>query len=345
MKKIIITTRQLRKLNEANESDITVKVQAPQQNSSSYAQELKKGSTIKDLNNAKRYATDVNASIEGPNTTDASPVIDKDISNGENLEFTPPEQKAIADGSPVNVHGKGFGNVQEVKKSELSPDSPYMTADEIFEDVKNNLFELRNFGEMEIIFGYYIGNSFRAYLMKDAVVVEYLGDKKEVKLEQKYWKNDNLLARSIMSGFAQLYLKKDVSEGKRFTKRQIEEARLRKIRKEGVVTTKKRLFEEVMSELSDEDDYASTGDPYNLIDEPMDEPSMDGYYAFSNIYVDIKGDGTDNPCIEIFSRRYGDRKKICGQQAASILKNIENDIEDCGGFYQAIYKNTCRYVS
>ena len=94
-----------------------------------------------------------------------------------------------------------------------------------------------------------------------------------------------------------------------------------------------------------DDDYASTGDPYNLIDEPMDEPSMDGYYAFSNIYVDIKGDGTDNPCIEIFSRRYGDRKKICGQQAVSILKNIENDIEDCGGFYQAIYKNTCRYVS
>jgi len=345
MKKIIITTKQLRKLNEANENDITVKVKAPQQNSSSYAQALKTGNMRTDLINAKRYANDVNASIEGPNTTDANPTIDKDIADGQNIEFTPAEQKAIADGSPVNVHGDGFGNVSETKKTELSPDSPCMTADEIFKDVKDNLSELRDFGEMEIIFGYYIGNSFRAYLMKDAVVVEYLGDKKEVKLEQKYWKNDNLLARSIMSGFAQLYLKKDVSEGKRFTKKQIEEARLRKIRKEGVVTTKKRLFEEIMGELSDEDDYASTGDPYNLIDEPMDEPSMDGYYAFSTIYVDIKGDGTDNPCIEITSRRYGDRKKICGRQAATILKNIENDIEACGGFYQAIYKNTYRYVS
>lgn len=240
MKKIIITTNQLRKINEEFTVDVNTGAKA---NADAYATKLKSGDTLRDIQNAKKYSPDVNAYVSSDKTTDGMPVIDKNIQQGQQISFTPEEQKAIADGSPAKIHGDGFGGTNESRV---------------------------------------------------------------------------------------------------FTKKFIEESRLRKMRDEGTVTKKKDLFE-MVSPFTD-GDYASTGDPYDLVDDEEDN-SLNGGYSFNTIWVDIKGDGTENPNIKVTSRKYRDSKEFNGPEAQKILDAINNDIEKCGGLHQSIYKNLYRYVS
>ena len=82
-----------------------------------------------------------------------------------------------------------------------------MNADEIFNDVKLQVFDLLNYGETEVIFGEYLNQKFDVYInSENSIEVEYNG--KSLSIECKNFKNTEYIARLIMHCFAKLYLNK-----------------------------------------------------------------------------------------------------------------------------------------
>ena len=80
-----------------------------------------------------------------------------------------------------------------------------MNADEIFNDVKLQVFDLLNYGETEVIFGEYLNQKFDVYInSENSIEVEYNG--KSLSIECKNFKNTEYIARLIMHCFAKLYL-------------------------------------------------------------------------------------------------------------------------------------------
>lgn len=80
-----------------------------------------------------------------------------------------------------------------------------MNANEIFNDVKNGVFDLLETGEMEIIFGEYISDKFNAYLKtENEIEVVYNGN--TTSIECNNLNNTEYVARLIMHCFAKLYL-------------------------------------------------------------------------------------------------------------------------------------------
>ena len=101
----------------------------------------------------------------------------------------------------------------------------------------------------------------------------------------------------------------------------------------------------IIREWDGDDDYASTGDPYGLVNDEMDEPNLDGYYhTFGNIWVEIKGDGTLKPQITVGSKRDDSVEELYGEEAQEILDKIKKDTEYYGETNTAIYRNLCNYV-
>lgn len=82
-----------------------------------------------------------------------------------------------------------------------------MTANELFNDVKVQVFDLLETGEMEVVFGENIGDVFNAYLKSEnEIEVEYNG--KSLSIECNNFKNTEYVARLVMHCFAKLYLNK-----------------------------------------------------------------------------------------------------------------------------------------
>lgn len=101
----------------------------------------------------------------------------------------------------------------------------------------------------------------------------------------------------------------------------------------------------LIREWDGEGDYASTGDPYGLADDEMDEPSLDGYYnTFGNIWVEINGDGSLKPQITVGSKRDDNTEELYGEEAQEILDKIKSDVEYYGDTNTAIYRNLYQYV-
>ena len=101
----------------------------------------------------------------------------------------------------------------------------------------------------------------------------------------------------------------------------------------------------IIREWDGDGDYASTGDPFGLVDDNMEEPSLDGYYhTFGNIWVEIKGDGSLKPQITVGSKRDNNVKEFYGEEAQKILDKIKNDTEYYGETNTAIYRNLYQYV-
>ncbi len=82
-----------------------------------------------------------------------------------------------------------------------------MNADEIFNDVKLQVFDLLNYGETEVIFGEYLNQKFDVYInSENSIEVEYNG--KSLSIECNNFNNTEYIARLIMHCFARLYLNK-----------------------------------------------------------------------------------------------------------------------------------------
>ena len=82
-----------------------------------------------------------------------------------------------------------------------------MNADEIFNDVKLQVFDLLNYGETEVIFGEYLHQKFDVYInSENSIEVEYNG--KSLSIECNNFNNTEYIARLIMHCFARLYLNK-----------------------------------------------------------------------------------------------------------------------------------------
>ena len=80
-----------------------------------------------------------------------------------------------------------------------------MNADEIFNDVKLQVFDLLNYGETEVIFGEYLNQKFDVYInSENSIEVEYNG--KSFSIECNNFNNTEYIARLIMHCFARLYL-------------------------------------------------------------------------------------------------------------------------------------------
>lgn len=78
-------------------------------------------------------------------------------------------------------------------------------ASSIFLQVKRNLWELLESGEMEVIFGNFVGQTFNVYTVSETEIeVEYNG--KSMKMECGNLEDEERLARCIMYCFAKLYL-------------------------------------------------------------------------------------------------------------------------------------------
>ena len=93
-------------------------------------------------------------------------------------------------------------SVKKVLKEERTID-----AKTIYNDILNNIDELFDNGEMEIILGEYIGESFNVYLINENTIqVEYYNKKVNVPLQKSISEcSNNLIARYVMNGFARLY--------------------------------------------------------------------------------------------------------------------------------------------
>lgn len=93
-------------------------------------------------------------------------------------------------------------------------------AKEIYDQVLQKVWKLRAAGEIQIIYGYGLGDYFYVYMYGkeyiEGVVVDWNGKQKKVKLpDENAINNDKIVARAIMSGFAQLYLGKNVDPYKK----------------------------------------------------------------------------------------------------------------------------------
>ena len=91
--------------------------------------------------------------------------------------------------------------------------------------------------------------------------------------------------------------------------------------------------------------FASTGDPYGLVDEKLEPVSLNAFYGtFNHIWVKIDGDKTSNPVIVVTAIHSGKEKRFDGADAQSLLDRIYKDIEVFGETHAAIYRNTYHYV-
>lgn len=82
-----------------------------------------------------------------------------------------------------------------------------MTANELFNEVKAQVFDLLELGQMEVIFGNDIGQKFEAYMKSEnEIEVDYNG--KSLVIECDNFRNTEYVARLIMHCFAKLYLNK-----------------------------------------------------------------------------------------------------------------------------------------
>ena len=103
-----------RDLEDSLNEDIDVAVDAKTNSQSEYLSALKSPGTQNDIMKAKAVSPDVNASINGPKTTDDSPKLDIDVPQGstpDQVMIQQPEiSGAIANGASVRIHGDGFPN-------------------------------------------------------------------------------------------------------------------------------------------------------------------------------------------------------------------------------------------
>lgn len=83
----------------------------------------------------------------------------------------------------------------------------FMTAEELFEEVKVQVFELYDNGEVEVIFGDHINDKFTAYLKdENEIEVDFCGRTMSIQCDNI--DNPEYVARLIMHCFAKLYLNK-----------------------------------------------------------------------------------------------------------------------------------------
>ena len=107
-KKIIISRKQLKKLNE-----VELSVQATQNTSGAYADAVNNSNTQGDLKNLKgSTGSDPAAIISGPTTTDKSPVVDVNVPAGMSpssvMNNSQEIGNAINGGAAARIHGDGF---------------------------------------------------------------------------------------------------------------------------------------------------------------------------------------------------------------------------------------------
>ena len=106
----------------------------------------------------------------------------------------------------------------------------------------------------------------------------------------------------------------------------------------------KRILKENFNQFSDSD-YASTGNPYDFEDGGEQETSLDGSYGtFNNIYVEIDGDNTNNPRINVQTKDGKQSVDFGGEEAQEILDRIKSDISYYGETNTAIFRNLYDYV-
>lgn len=115
MKKIIISKKQFKSLNEDNSIDVTVTAKG--QNSSDFINAATSPEATSDIQKAKKYAQDVNLKVNGPDgNNDSEPTIDVEVPKGSTVQKTIPEnpsiEKAIEGGSSVKISGDGFGKYE-----------------------------------------------------------------------------------------------------------------------------------------------------------------------------------------------------------------------------------------
>ena len=99
---------------------------------------------------------------------------------------------------------------QKHKRNELDESMNTISADKIYQDVLEEIEILINLGEIEVIFGEMIGQSFKVGVSEEnAIDVTYNGITNRVELPKPINKLKNdIIAKYIMKGFAEIYLKR-----------------------------------------------------------------------------------------------------------------------------------------
>jgi hypothetical protein len=119
MKKIIISQRQLSRLNEEN--TVNISANAKDNSLSSFTTAATNPTTISDIQKAK-VAGDVNLVLNGPNTNDEQPTQVVNVAAGDTVQnalATQGNDELIRNGSAVKLSGDGIGESYVFTKKSL----------------------------------------------------------------------------------------------------------------------------------------------------------------------------------------------------------------------------------
>ena len=126
MKKIIITKKQLNKINE---NIVNISASAKGNSLSDFSNIASDTNTQSDINKASRVG-DVNLTITGPDHNDSQPTQSINVSNGETVQnaiATQANDDLIRSGGSLKISGDGFGeskiyykkNIEEARINNL----------------------------------------------------------------------------------------------------------------------------------------------------------------------------------------------------------------------------------
>lgn len=143
MKKIIITTKQLKKLNE---NAVNIAAKAGGNTTSDFINTVSNVNTQADINKASRVG-DVNLTISGPESNDTQPIQTVNVAPGETAQSAIQQQAnddLIRAGGKVELTGDGFGEskmftkkmVEEARLDSMRKNGKVMTKKELRDSVK-----------------------------------------------------------------------------------------------------------------------------------------------------------------------------------------------------------------
>lgn len=119
MKKLIISQRQLNKLNEEN--TVNISANAKDNSLSSFSTAATSPTTTSDIQKAK-VAGDVNLVLNGPDTNDEQPTQVVNVAAGDTIQnalATQGNDELIRNGSAVKLSGDGIGEAYVFTKKAL----------------------------------------------------------------------------------------------------------------------------------------------------------------------------------------------------------------------------------
>lgn len=143
MKKIIITNKHLRKINEEN--SVNISAQAKDNSLSSFSTAATDTNTTSDIQKAS-VAGDVNLMVSGPKTDDTQPTQVVNVAAGDTVQnalLNQGNDELIRNGSSVKITGDGLGEsyvftkktIKEARLAKMKKDGKIYTKKELLENM------------------------------------------------------------------------------------------------------------------------------------------------------------------------------------------------------------------